>query len=340
MKNLKIFFSVVIITLFFSSCANVYRLKLSSPKEIKSSQKFTVTVTEKDKKPIDSIRYYLDGSKLSSNIDIDASKLRLGSHAISATIFYADKQKKLTNTIVFLADNPPQIYTYSIVNEYPHDEKAFTQGLEYHNGFLYESTGQNGKSSLRKVEITTGKVLQKIDIDKKYFGEGMTIFNDEIFMLTWQNKIGFVFNLDTFKKERTFNYAQSIQGWGLTHDDKNLIKSDGTKKLWFLNPKTGAEEFFIETYTTDRAIDELNELEYLNGVIYANVWQRNSIIMVNPKTGALEGIADLKGLQKKSGQKGSEKVLNGIAYDAENDRLFVTGKNWNKLFEIKLQKKQ
>jgi len=340
MKNLKIIFSLGLITLFLSSCANVYRLKLDSPKQIKGSQKFSITVEEKEKKPIDSIRYYLDGIRLSSNKNIDVSKSRLGVHAISATIFYGDTQKKLTNTIVFLADKSPEIFTYTIVNEYPHDEKAFTQGLEYHSGFLYESTGQRGKSTLRKVEITTGNVVQKIDIDKKYFGEGMTIFNNKIFLLTWQNKVGFIYNLDTFEKEKDFYYAQSKQGWGLTHTAEKLIKSDGTERLWFLNSETGAEESYIEAYTNDRLIKELNELEFINEKIYANVWQRNSIIIINPKSGAVEGIADLKGLQKKSGQKGSDKVLNGIAYDAENDRLFVTGKNWNKLFEIKLQKKQ
>ncbi len=340
MKNLKIIFSLVLIAVFLSSCGNVYKLKLNSPKQIKGSQKFSVTVEEQGQKPIDSIRYYLDGNKLSSNKDIDVSEMRLGTHAISATVFYGEKQKKLTNTIILLADKSPEIYSYTIVNEYPHDEKAFTQGLEYHNGFLYESTGQRGKSTLRKVEITTGKVLQKTAIDKKYFGEGMTIFNNKIFMLTWQNKIGFIYNLETFKKEKDFYYAESKEGWGLTHNENKLIKSDGTKKIWFLNGETGKEESFIEAYTNDRLVKELNELEFINGKIYANVWQRNSIIIINPKTGAVEGIADLKGLQKKSGQKGSDKVLNGIAYDAENDRLFVTGKNWNKLFEIKLHKKQ
>jgi len=340
MKNLKIIFSLGLITIFLSSCGNVYKLKLNSPKQINGGQKFSVNVEVQEQKPIDSIRYYLDGIKLSSNKDIDASKNKLGVHAISATVFYGDKQKKLTNTIVFLAEKSPKIYTYTIVNEYPHDEKAFTQGLEYHNGFLYESTGQRGKSTLRKVEITTGKVLQKVAIDKKYFGEGMTIFNNKVFILTWQNKVGFIYNLDTFEKEKEFYYGQSKQGWGLTHNSEKLIKSDGTEKIWFLNAETGKEESFIEAYTNDRLIKELNELEFIKGKIYANVWQRNSIIIINPKTGAVEGIADLKGLQSKSGQKGSDKVLNGIAYDAENDRLFVTGKNWNKLFEIKLQKKQ
>jgi glutamine cyclotransferase len=227
-----------------------------------------------------------------------------------------------------------------VINEYPHDKNAFTQGLEYYNGYLYESTGQLGESSLRKVEISTGKVVQKIDLDKEIFGEGMTIFNDKIFLLTWRNNKGLVFNLETFEKEKEFNYNQSKEGWGLTHNAEKLIKSDGTERLWYLNPESGDEENFIEAYTIDRAVDKLNELEYIDGKIYANKWQKNSIVIINAITGAVEGIADLKGLQTKAGRSGDEFVLNGIAHDTVNDRLFVTGKDWEKLFEIKLMKKQ
>ncbi|MDY7395389.1 glutaminyl-peptide cyclotransferase [Aureibaculum sp. 2210JD6-5] len=340
MKKHKIILSLVLITFFLGSCGNTYELQLTSPKSLKINEKLTVSVSEKENRPIDSVRYYLDGKRLSGNKDIDISDNKLGKHAISATVFYPEGQKKLTNTIVFFAEKSPEIYTYEIVNEYPHDENAFTQGLEYHNGFLYESTGQTGESTLRKVELKTGKVVQKIDIDKNLFGEGMTIFNNKIYMLTWQGGKGFVFNLETFEKEKEFHYAQSKEGWGLTHNSEKLIKSDGTDKIWFLNPETGVEESYIEAYTVDRAVPKLNELEFIDGKIYANVWQRNSVVMINPETGALEGIADLKGLQDKVGQKGDDKVLNGIAYDAENDRLFVTGKDWNTLFEIKLNKKQ
>jgi len=284
--------------------------------------------------------YYLDGKDIGSASEIVISDKKLGKHALSATIFYGDQQKKLTNTIHFFNTKKPDIYTYTIVNEYPHDKEAFTQGLEYYNGFLYESTGQNGESSLRKVEIKTGKVLQKQDIDKKYFGEGMTIANGKIYTLTWKSKKGFIYNLDTFEKEGEFKYGQSKQGWGLTHTPDYLIKSDGTERLWFLNSNDAKESSFIEAYTNDRKVNNLNELEYINGKIYANKWQKNSIIIINPKTGAVDGLVNLKGLQEKTGQKGSDNVLNGIAYDAENDRLFVTGKDWNTLFEIKLTKKQ
>ena len=332
---------IIVLTLaFLVSCESTYKLKLISPKIVQTNQKITISVSEQNNMTIDSVRYYLDGKRLSSDVDIDVSDKKLGKHAISATIFYGDKQKKLTNTIHFFGGNSPEIYTYEIINEFPHDKSAFTQGLEYHNGFLYESTGQHGESSLRKVALKTGKVLRKIMLDKKYFGEGMTIFNNKIYVLTWQSNKGFVFDLETFEKEKEFNYNQSKQGWGLSHNDTKLIKTDGTERIWFLNPETLAEGSFIEAYTDKRKVDKLNEIEYINGKIYANKWQRNSILIINAATGAIEGIADLKGLQTKAGQKGDDNVLNGIAYDAENDRLFVTGKDWNKVFEIKLLKKQ
>ncbi len=339
-KNLKSNSLALICLLILGSCGNAYQLKLTSPKTIQIHQKLSVTVSESKGSPIDSVRYYIDGKRLVSGSDIVLTDKKLGKHAISATIFYGDKQKKLTNTIHFFNAKKPAIYTYTIVNEYPHDKNAFTQGLEYYNGFLYESTGHKGESSLRKVEIKTGKVLQKIDLDKQFFGEGMTIFNGKVYMLTWQNKKGFVFNLETLEKESEFAYNQSKEGWGLTHNDKFMIKSDGSERLWFLNGETANEDSYIEVYTNDRKVDKLNELEYFNGKIYANKWQKNSIVIINPENGAVVGLANLKGLQKKTGQKGDDHVLNGIAYDAENDRLFVTGKDWNTLFEIKLTKKQ
>jgi len=332
-------FIIVLTVSFLGSCGSTYKLKLTSPKTVKVDQKLTISVSEKDNNPIDSVRYYLDGVRLNSNTDIDISDKKLGKHAISATIFYGNELKKLTNTIHFYNAKSPDIYTYEVINEFPHDKNAFTQGFEYHNGFLYESTGQKGESSLRKVELTTGKVLQKVDLDKAYFGEGMTIFGDKIYFLTWQAKKGFIYNLETFEHIKEFSYNQSKEGWGLTHNEDKIIKTDGTERMWFLDPETLTEDSFIETYTDTRKVEDLNEIEYIHGKIYANKWQKNSILIIDSKTGAVEGIADLNGLQAKAGQTGNDHVLNGIAYDAENDRLFVTGKDWDKVFEIKLQKK-
>ena len=224
-------FSILgIIASFLIGCASPYQLKLTSPKTISVHQKLSVSVSEKDNKPIDSIRYYLDGVRMPGNSDINIDDYRLGKHAVSATVFYGDQQKQLTNTITFLAADQPDIYTYEIINEYPHDEKAFTQGLEFYDGFLYESTGQYGESSLRKVQLETGGILLKKDLEAKYFGEGVTIVGDKIFQLTWQARKGFVYNINDFTLEKEFFYGASKEGWGLDHNEQMFIKTDGTER--------------------------------------------------------------------------------------------------------------
>lgn len=331
---------LTVVALFLmNSCGNKYQLQLVSPKTIQIDKPLKISVKERSGKPIDSIQYYINGKEIEDNEDIDIKHFKLGKQALSATIYYEGKSRKLNNTVYFLNDKAPVVYSYEVVSEYPHDNQAFTQGFVYHNGFFYESTGQNGRSSLRKTEITTGKVLQKVELDRQYFGEGMTIWEGKIYQLTWRKKVGFIYDLETFELEKTFDYAQSKEGWGLTHNHDFLIKTDGSERMWFLDPVSQKEISFIETYTNKRKAEKLNELEFVNGKIYANIWQQNSILIVNPVNGAIEGIVSLKGLQSRAGQKGEDNVLNGIAYDAENDRLFVTGKNWNKVFEIKLIEK-
>lgn len=326
-----------------ASCSKPYELKLNSPKTLPKDGKFRVSVSEKNNQPIDSVIYLLNGKRI-TDTNLNLSTYKLGKHVITAKIFYNDKDKTFTNTVLKLAENAPKYYNYEIVNEYKHDHNAFTQGLEFYKGYIYESTGQNGASSIRKVDLKTGKVLQRENIDAKYFGEGMTIFNDKIHLLTWKAKTGFVYDIKSFEKEKSFNYGSSQEGWGFTHNDTHLIKSDGTKKLWFINPDTHKEDYFIEAYTnslsTSKGVSNLNELEYVKDKIYANVWQKNFLLIINPKNGAIEGLVDLSGLQKRAGQSGSNHVLNGIAYDSKKDRLFVTGKYWNKLFEIKISNKQ
>jgi glutamine cyclotransferase len=243
-----------------------------------------------------------------------------------------------------MADTAPELYTYKLINTYPHDPKAYTQGLEYYNGFLYESTGRKGTSSIRKVDIKTGKVLQQVDLDNQYFGEGITLFNNKIYQLTWQAGKGFIYDLNTFKREGEFKYTKSREGWGLTHNGKQLIKSDGTERIWYLDPTTLAEKSYIEAYTNKQKVEELNELEYVNGKIYANRWQLNSLIIIDPVSGKVDGVADLNSLKTRIKQvqviDDVDEVLNGIAYDKEHNRLFVTGKLWSKLYEIKLIKKE
>ena len=333
------FFTLTALLILTSSCSDKYKLQLNTPKTIQISEPLSISVREKNGNPIDSVQYFINGQPVPAGQDLDISEYRLGKQAVSATIYFDGQERKVNNTVYFLAAEAPKIYGYEIINEFPHDNQAFTQGFVYHDGFFYESTGQRGSSSLRKTEIETGKVLQKIDLDRKYFGEGMTIFQGKIYQLTWQRKVGFIYDLETFELQRTFDYGKSQEGWGLTHDNSELIKTDGSERIWFLDPETLAEKRYIETYTNKRKAEKLNELEFVKGKIYANIWQQNSILIVDPGNGTIEAIVNLKGLQTKAGQEGEDYVLNGIAYDEENDRLFVTGKNWNKVFEIKLTEK-
>jgi len=226
------------------------------------------------------------------------------------------------------------IYSYCIVNSYPHDVKAFTQGLIYHNGILYEGTGLKGQSSLRQVELETGKVLQQIDLNQQYFGEGITLWQDKIIQLTWRSQVGFVYSKDSFEKLDRFIY--NTEGWGITHDGQKLIMSDGSDKLYFLDADTFEKVSYIQVRDQNKPIFRLNELEYINGEIFANVWQTDYIARISPSTGQVLGWIDLRGLLDSESYKGKQDVLNGIAYDKERKRLFVTGKLWPKLFEIQL----
>jgi glutaminyl-peptide cyclotransferase len=226
-------------------------------------------------------------------------------------------------------------YGYEIVHTYPHDASAFTEGLFYLNGVLYESTGLEEHSTIRKVRLETGEVLQKLDIPKQYFGEGIVNWQGQIISLTWKSQLGFVFDLATFKQLRQFHYQG--EGWALTHNDSEIIMSDGTPDLRFLDPKTLRETRRVQVTLDGKPITNVNELEWVKGEIYANVWQTDFVLRIDPATGRVVGIVNLAGLLKRRDiVPGQTDVLNGIAYDAKGDRLFVTGKNWPKLFEIRL----
>ncbi len=224
-------------------------------------------------------------------------------------------------------------YTYTIVNTYPHDTNAFTEGLVYSDGFLYESTGLNGASSLRRVDLNTGNVLQEYNLPAQYFGEGIAVVNDTIIQLTWQSNIGFIYNKTTFAILGNFTFP--TEGWGLTYDGKQLIMSDGSDHLYFLNPTTFRQTGQIQVHDGNKAVVNINELEYINGEVYANIWQTKTIAVINPETGQVEAWIDLTGLPG-ADNSNPDAVLNGIAYDQQNDRLFVTGKEWPNLYQIKL----
>ena len=240
--------------------------------------------------------------------------------------------------VLFCLDskNPdtPRTYTYKIVNTFPHDQKAFTQGLVFENGVLYEGTGLPGRSTLRKVELETGNILKMHRLSPEFFGEGITIYGDNIIQLTYKENVGFVYNKDTFELLRKFNYP--TEGWGITHSGTHLIMSDGTPTLYFLDPETFEQIRCVQVYEHKVSVGGLNELEYVEGQIYANVWPTERIARIAPETGRVTGWIDMKGLLAQQDYTEYRDVLNGIAYDQKSGRLFVTGKFWPKLFEIKL----
>jgi glutamine cyclotransferase len=225
------------------------------------------------------------------------------------------------------------VFTYHIVNIYPHDRTAFTQGLQYVDGVLYEGTGLEGQSTIRKVKLETGQVLQQRRLDSRYFGEGIVVWKKSLIQLTYTTEIGFVYDLATFDRLKAFNYTG--EGWGLTQDGKRLIMSDGSSSLRFLDPETLKETGRLQVKDGARPVSNLNELEFVKGEILANVWQTNRIARISPQTGRVTGWIDLSGLLDPHDAAGVD-VLNGIAYDAAGDRLFVTGKLWPKLFEIRI----
>ena len=348
MKTIHTFSILLLTIIIVTSCEPQYKLTIKAPKKAVLEDKIKISLSEENNYPIEEVTFFVNGKEISStnaSFTLDTKNYGTGKLVISAMVAYGDqKSKRVNNSVEVFSNVPFTSYDFKILNTYPHDGNAFTQGLEYYNGFLYETTGQNGKSSLRKVELKTGKVVQKINLDKRYFGEGMTIVDGKIFFLTWKANKGFVYNLETFELESEFPYNKSKQGWGLTHSNTELIKSDGTSKIWFLDSSTQQEKRYIEAYTNKQSIPKLNELEFVDGKIYANYWQKPLIAIINPNNGIVEGIVNLtdlvKEMEKTQKLVKDNDVLNGIAFDKERNRLFVTGKNWKKLFEIELIKKQ
>ena len=284
---------------------------------------------------ITNVSYQLDGQPIEK--DMVLNNVTLGEKTLTAKVTYDDKTETLTKSIKIYNNIIPSIYSYEIVNTHPHDITSYTQGLEFYNGELYESTGQYKESKLRKVNFETGEILKNIDLSDNFFGEGLTVLDEKLYQLTWKAKRGFVYNVNTFEKISTFNYGTSKEGWGICNDGTTLYKSDGTEKIWLLNPENLTEKSHIEVYTEKGKIPSLNELEWIDGKIFANIYQRNGVVIINPKTGGVEGVIDFKPLRKLVTQHNKLDVLNGIAYHPERKTIFVTGKNWDKLFEVKIK---
>ncbi len=342
------FLALSAIAILLNSCgggnaatSHLFAIQLqSNQNNFQSNQTIGISLRNKKQKVIDKITYSIDGQELPTNdntLTLDISKL--GNKTLIATVDYEGNSAEVSKKIKVLAANPPEIYTYEIINEYPHDIQAYTQGLEFYNDTLYESTGKKGRSSLRKINFRTGEVLNKIELDKTLFGEGITILDNKIYQLTWQSGTGFIYDLNSFKKTDSFKYNKSKEGWGLCTDGKKLYKSDGTEKIWILNPESLVEEGYIETVTNKSIFNKANELEYVDGKIYANVYQKESMMIIDSGSGAIEGVINFGGLKAKVTKHGNLDVLNGVAYHPSRKTFFVTGKNWDKLFEVKIKKK-
>jgi glutamine cyclotransferase len=313
------------------------------------SETFNLAVQNDKNYEIDSVVYYLNEQKIgvaAKNVAFQypLRKEKFGYQNMKAVIYFEEDFAEIEKRIEIVSETTPQLWKYEIVNTYPHDIKAYTQGLEFYEGILYESTGNGegagtgtkGKSSVRKLDYKTGKIIKIKELDDVYFGEGLTFLDNEIFQLTWRNSVGFVYEPENLTQKREIKYAKQMEGWGLCNDGTNLYQTDGSEKIWKLNPTDFQVLDYVNVYAGNKKIKSLNELEWVDGKIYANVYQQDAIAMIDPKSGAVEAIVDLSKLKTLVKQHPDLDVLNGIAYHRENNTFFVTGKNWDQLFEIKI----
>ena len=336
--------SITIFLIFFLKCSsNIsedFSIKIdSNSRKLTNQDSINLSVNNNKNHPIDSVHFFLNEEKINQIYSL--KNLKLGSQLIKASIFSnGENIIKQTNIKIF-ADSPPILYTYEILNEYPHDQEAYTQGLEFYNDTLYESTGLKGKSTIRKLNYKTGEIYSIQPLDAVYFGEGLTFINDKLIQLTWREGIGFQYDPITLEVERSFSYDKSKEGWGLCNDGEKIYKSDGTNLLWILDSKTQKEIEYIQVMTNKSSLNKINELEYVNGKIFANTYQfeKDVAVIIDPKNGMVEGVIDFSGLKDRVDQHPKLDVLNGIAYNKKSKTFFITGKNWNKLFELNIYKK-
>jgi len=350
MKRMKLFFVSLAIVLM-NACggakdpSELFEIQLQGKRDkYQYGERVGVALKSKEGGIVGGVTYSIDGNTLTKgNGKIILESKQLGTKELKAQIEMDGKVVEISKTIKLLAKSAPEIYTYEIIATYPHDPLAYTQGLEFNDNVLYESTGKKGESTLRKVDFSTGEILEKIDLDNTVFGEGLTILDNNIYQLTWKSGIGYVYDLDDLANKKSFTYGKSKEGWGLCNNGKQLYKSDGTEKIWFLDPETLVETGYIEIVTNRSIFNRANELEYVDGKLYANVYGKESMMIIDAESGAIEGVINFGGLKKEIVKGGSwdeqNSVLNGVAYHPERKTFFVTGKNWDKLFEVKLLKK-
>ena len=275
-----------------------------------------------------------DYDKTTKEFHFLLDKISLGKKEL--IIKHNNTNKRVNFTL--LNDKAPKIYNYEIINEFSRGLDSYTQGFEFYNDTLYESLGQYGKSKLVKVDYRNGNILKEYKLESNFFAEGITVLNNKIYQLTWKEKIGFVYNVNTFNQINSFEYNKSLEGWGICNDGDKLYKSDGTEKIWLLNPDNQQEEGYIEVYTNKNKVVGLNELEWVNGKIFANRYLFDGIAIINPSNGAIDGVINLSSLKGKVTQHEKLDVINGIAYNKKRNSIFITGKMWDKIFEIRIKK--
>ena len=337
MKHSIVFLVLLLVFNCNSDKSGGFKIQINSTNNLISlGDDISLNITSTNNKVIDSINYFLNNIKIKNQIKLNNNKV--GENLAKVDIYSNGKKISLNKKFDIYSNIKPNLMTYDIINEFNHDQKAYTQGLEIYENFLFESTGLNGKSSLRKINFNTGEIINMINLDYEYFGEGLTVLKDKIYQLTWKNRIGFIYDLE-LNNIGTFNYGNSQEGWGLCNDGNYIYKSDGTSKIWKLDPNTLEEIDFIDVMTDKSRIKNINELEYIDGKIYANTYQQNRdvVIVINPSNGIVENVIDFSGLRDKVLQTEDLDVMNGIAHN--KDKLFVTGKNWSKVFEVKVYSK-
>lgn len=315
--------------------------KVISPKQnqqITRGSKIIVEASISESKKIDSITVSLDGeayTTLHSVIDLDFPNRKVGAWRVKTQIFFDRKSETHFTKIIVLPENAPEELTYEVVNSYPHETQDYTQGLLVYNGFLFEGTGQKGESSFKKKNLNTGETIESVNLSDDLFGEGLAVLNDEFYQLTWKAQKGFVYNKD-MEQVRTFNYQ--TEGWGITSFEDQLIMTSGKEKIFFIEPQSFTVSREIEVYDDKEKIDSLNELEVIDGLIYANVWLKDYMVVIDPETGEVLKKINFSGLLTSEEAKDAD-VLNGIAHDKVTNKIYVTGKYWPKLFEVKLKSK-
>ena len=332
---------IIIVAALISGCGNSsktikqFLIQTNANKNIISNtDTLKLSISNPSNKKIDSVNYAMNNSPIADIFSLQNSSL--GEKIIKAEVFYGGKKEVALQKVIVVNGSTPKLYTYELLNTYPHDITSYTQGLEFYKGVLYESTGQYGESKLRALDYKNNAILNNVNLSRSYFGEGLTVLNDKIYQLTWKEGRGLIYNVNTFETLGSFNYGQSKEGWGLCNDGRQLYKTDGSENIWILNAETLEEERFVQAYTNRGRLTNLNELEWVEGKIYANRYQKNGVAIINPINGAIEAVLDFKDLKNKVTNHPGLDVLNGMAYNPDTKTLFVTGKRWDKLFEVRI----